>query len=96
MAGSAIAVPVSGVARGFAEPRGHGWRGVSFVSSSKDILARCMREKGVPASAAAAVLAGLPDTFKQLEAASVASARPAWARRIPGRTGADALRGLRR
>ncbi len=23
------------------------WRAVSFVSSSKDVLARCMREKGV-------------------------------------------------
>jgi hypothetical protein len=41
------------------------WRDVSFVSSSKDILARCMREKGVPAPAAAVVLAGLPDTFAQ-------------------------------
>ena len=39
------------------------WRDVSFVSSSKDILARCMREKGVPVPAAAAVLAGLPDMF---------------------------------
>ena len=39
------------------------WRDVSFVSSGKDILARCMREKGVPAPAAAVALAGLPDTF---------------------------------
>jgi hypothetical protein len=39
------------------------WRDVSFVSSSKDTLARCMREKGVPVPAAAAVLAGLPDMF---------------------------------
>jgi hypothetical protein len=28
------------------------WRGVSFVRSSRDILARCMREKGVGAAAA--------------------------------------------
>jgi hypothetical protein len=33
--------------------------------SSKDILARCMREKGVPPDAAAVVLAGLPNTFRQ-------------------------------
>ena len=39
------------------------WRDVAFVSSGKDILVRCMREKGVPAPAAAVVLAGLPDTF---------------------------------
>ena len=45
--------------------RAGGWRGVSFVSSSKDILARCMREKGVPPDAAAVVLAGLPNTFRQ-------------------------------
>jgi hypothetical protein len=38
---------------------------VSFVSSDKTILARCMREKGVPSDAAAAVLTTLPDTFKQ-------------------------------
>jgi hypothetical protein len=29
--------------------KGDGWRAVSFVSSTKDVLARCMREKGTPA-----------------------------------------------
>jgi hypothetical protein len=42
-----------------------GWHGVSFVSSTKDILARCMREKGVPPEDAKRVLDSLPDTFKQ-------------------------------
>jgi hypothetical protein len=55
-----------------------GWRPVSFVSSSKDILARCMREEGVPADAAQRVLASLPDTFAEwahshLEAVAVRS-----------------------
>jgi hypothetical protein len=41
------------------------WRDVSFVSSTKAILARCMREKGVPADDAQRALDSLPDTFKQ-------------------------------
>ena len=45
--------------------RAGGWRDVSFVSSSKEILARCMREKGVPPEAAKRVLDCLPDTFRQ-------------------------------
>lgn len=40
-----------------------GWKTVSFVRSTKDILARCMREKGCPEQDRAALLAGLPETF---------------------------------
>jgi hypothetical protein len=43
------------------------WYGVSFVSSTKDILARCMREKGIPAHEAELVLDDLPDTFTEWE-----------------------------
>ena len=48
-------------------PRKHGdsWDPVSFVRSSKDVLARCMREKGLEPGTAAQLLAGLPDTFEQ-------------------------------
>jgi hypothetical protein len=42
-----------------------GWRPVAFVSSTKQILARCMREKGVPAEDAKRLLDALPDTFKE-------------------------------
>jgi hypothetical protein len=38
---------------------------VSFVRSKRDVLARCMREKGVPAEDAAVLLAGLPATFDE-------------------------------
>jgi hypothetical protein len=38
------------------------WRPVSFVRSTKDVLARCMREKGVIADVASSLLSGLPDT----------------------------------
>lgn len=41
------------------------WKAVSFVSSTKDILQRCMREKGVPPDTAASVVAGLPSTFAE-------------------------------
>ena len=44
---------------------GQQWRSVSFVSSTKDILARCMREKGCPPAYAERLLAGLPSTFEQ-------------------------------
>ncbi len=43
--------------------QGTGWHPVSFVHSIKAILARCMREKGVAAEDAAALLAGLLATF---------------------------------
>ena len=48
--------------------RGDTWDPVSFVRSTKDILARCMREKGVEPGTADLLLAGLPDTFDQWEA----------------------------
>jgi hypothetical protein len=41
------------------------WNPVSFVRSTRDILARCMREKGVDERAAGILLSGLPDTFDQ-------------------------------
>jgi hypothetical protein len=49
---------------------GKQWHGTSFVRSSRDILARCMREKGVSASDAALLLDGLPETFDEWLAAS--------------------------
>jgi hypothetical protein len=40
------------------------WRGVSFVRSTKDILLRCMREKGCkPSDEAQVALEGMPLTF---------------------------------
>jgi hypothetical protein len=41
------------------------WEDVSFVSSTKAILARCMREKGVPADDIRIALDRLPDTFAE-------------------------------
>jgi len=49
------------------------WYPVSFVHSSRDILARCMHEKGVGLDSAAQLLSGLPDTFDQWKTASDAS-----------------------
>ena len=48
--------------RGYAKG---GWRNVSFVRSTRDILARCMRENGINEDTAAQLLSGLPDTFDQ-------------------------------
>jgi hypothetical protein len=42
--------------------QGGRWRDVSFVRSTKDILARCMREKGV-VPADMVLLTDLPDQF---------------------------------
>jgi hypothetical protein len=41
------------------------WRAVSFVRSTKDILARCMGENGATPDEIRSLLAGLPDTFDQ-------------------------------
>jgi hypothetical protein len=49
------------------------WQPVSFVRSTKDILARCMREKGVGAATVSLLLAGLPDSFEQWKSLQVAS-----------------------
>jgi hypothetical protein len=48
--------------------RSGGWRPVSFVRSTRDVLARCMREKGVEPGTAAQLLSGLPETFDQWKA----------------------------
>jgi hypothetical protein len=47
--------------------RGPEWYPVSFVRSSRDIIARCMREKGVSEAFIRILLAGLPDTFDDWE-----------------------------
>jgi hypothetical protein len=41
------------------------WQSISFVSSTKEILARCLREKGCPPADAERLLAGLPATFEE-------------------------------
>jgi hypothetical protein len=41
------------------------WEDVSFVSSTKAILARCMREKGVPDDDIRNTMDCLPDTFAE-------------------------------
>jgi hypothetical protein len=43
----------------------NGWRGVSFVRSERNILARCMQEKGADNDTARLLLSGLPDTFNE-------------------------------
>ena len=56
--------------------KGNGtWRGVSFVHSTRDILARCMRENGVGAEQARLLLSGLPDTFDLWKALQDSSQR---------------------
>jgi hypothetical protein len=45
--------------------QGSNWHPVSFVHSTRDVLARCMREHHVPAEDAAVLLAGLPATFAE-------------------------------
>jgi hypothetical protein len=40
-----------------------GWKPVSFVRSSRIVLARCMRENGTDEDTARLLLSGLPDTF---------------------------------
>jgi hypothetical protein len=54
---------------------GDGWDAISFVRTSKDILARCMREKGMEAGVARLLLGGLPDTFEEWKATLPASER---------------------
>ena len=41
------------------------WRSVSFVASTKVILARCLRENGCPPADAERLLADLPPTFEE-------------------------------
>lgn len=54
-----------GVRKSGAQAGQEKWEGVSFVRSTKEILTRCMRDKGVPKEAADKALAQLPDTFKE-------------------------------
>jgi hypothetical protein len=51
--------------RKYTSKGGEGWRAISFVSSERDILERCMREKGCPEQHRKVLLAGLPPTFKE-------------------------------
>jgi hypothetical protein len=44
--------------------KGKHWEAVSFVRSSKDVLSRCMREKGTPPDVADQLLDGLPACFE--------------------------------
>jgi hypothetical protein len=55
------------------------WDPVSFVRSTRDILARCMREKGCPSEDADRLLAELPSTFEE------------WRRNQRRRDGTDVL-----
>jgi hypothetical protein len=41
------------------------WVSVSFVASTRDVLTRCLREKGCPPADAERLLAGLPATFEE-------------------------------
>ena len=41
------------------------WHAVSFVSSTREVLERCMREKGVSPAEAIEMVRDLPDTFEQ-------------------------------
>jgi hypothetical protein len=47
------------------------WHNVSFVSSTKDILARCMREKGTPPEAQQKLLASLPVRFSPAQVSGI-------------------------
>jgi hypothetical protein len=53
------------VQRGYMSKGQRRWQSVSFVSSTRDILARCLREKGCPPADAERLLAGLPATFEE-------------------------------
>ena len=47
-----------------------GWRNVFFVRSDRDILVRCMREKGTEEATARFLISGLPESFDQWRALS--------------------------
>jgi hypothetical protein len=50
-----------------------GWRGVSFVRSTRDVLARCLREKGAELATVDELTGGLPETFDAWKAAQDSS-----------------------
>jgi hypothetical protein len=54
-----------------------GWRAVSFVAWTRQVLERCMREKGCEPSTAKNLLAELPDTFDQRHT-SLPPPKPRW------------------
>ncbi len=43
------------------------WRPISYVSSTKKVLAERMREAGVEPSVRTKLLEGLPDTFREFK-----------------------------
>jgi hypothetical protein len=47
------------------------WRYLAFVRPNKDVLARCLREKGCPPADATVLLTALPDHFGEGAAAPV-------------------------
>jgi hypothetical protein len=51
------------------------WKAVAFVSSTRDVLARVMRDRKVPDGAALKVLATLPHSFADFRAGNVGLAR---------------------
>jgi hypothetical protein len=51
-------------------PKGDTWDPVSFVRSTRDVLARCMREKGLQPGTAIILLEGLPSTFDEWKRSS--------------------------
>jgi hypothetical protein len=61
-----------------------GWKAVSFVRSTKEILARCMREKGTDEDTARFLLSGLPDTFDQWKSLQTSSHNPSRQRAAMG------------
>jgi hypothetical protein len=46
-------------------PGKKGWDAILFISSTKAVLARCMRESGISEADAQGLLAQLPDTFRE-------------------------------
>ena len=52
------------------------WESVSFVRSTKDILALCMREKGTPPEDARKLLAGLGERFSPTKLVNAENALP--------------------
>jgi len=49
------------------------WTPLSFVSSERTILERCMREKGCPENDRAGLLVGLPPTFIEWKKTALSS-----------------------
>ena len=59
------AISTDGVQWMLQAKRGHSWRPIKFIRSSKAHLATRMTEKGVPPDDMRRLLEGLPDTFDQ-------------------------------